>query len=247
MNTLSIRPGSVDSAAGALGKSDRVARRLESEIRAGRPRLGEQLESEHALMRRFGVSRTTVRRSLRSLAERGLIATRAGIGSFVTYDGRMLDNEVGWSRALADAGARVDTRLLRAEILEDRALAARIGLDDPWFVAVDRLRVLTDEEAAISLEQSRLPLTPELAEVPLRGLRDCSLHETMRAANLFPDHGEERADLHRLALAEAEVLGHPAGAPFLRTQRLVRDRKGAVIEHVISLLDPAHFALQLEF
>ena len=37
------------------------------------------------------------------------------------------------------------------------------------------------------------------------------------------------------------------GTPFLRSRRLTRDRNNAIIEYVVSLLDPAHFALHLEF
>lgn len=231
----------------AAGKSEQIATVLEQEIRSGRLGYGARLQSEHQLVERFRVSRNTVRKGLEELSSRGLITTRIGIGSFVTFDGKTINDAIGWSRALADAGARVETRTLRIELVEDVALARGLGLADSAFIAVDRMRSLADTGRAISIERSRLPFLPELEDVPLRGLRDGSLHETMRAAGLVPDHGEEWADIHRLDAADAALLGYDEGTAFLRTRRLARAADGRPIEHVVSLLDPAHFALHLEF
>lgn len=55
-----------------LPKSELVARTLEREIRDGRLLHGDQLDSEGGLMRRFSVSRNTVRRGLEILARQGV-------------------------------------------------------------------------------------------------------------------------------------------------------------------------------
>ena len=73
-------------------KSQLIAAALESEIRAGKVSRGDLLDSETALVRRFEVSRNTVRRGLEILAGKGLITTRTGIGSFVTYEGETIDD-----------------------------------------------------------------------------------------------------------------------------------------------------------
>ncbi len=86
-----------------LAKSEQVAETLEREIRQGRLARGDQLESEGNLMQRFAVSRNTVRRGLDILSRRGLIRTRTGIGSFVTYDGATIDSALGWTVALSDS------------------------------------------------------------------------------------------------------------------------------------------------
>jgi GntR family transcriptional regulator len=46
---------------------------------------------------------------------------------------------------------------------------------------------------------------------------------------------------------DAALAGVPPGTAFLRTRRLVRDSEGRVVEYVVSLLDPRHFALHLAF
>lgn len=230
-----------------VGKPEQIATALEKEIRSGVLGFGARLQSENQLVRRFSVSRNTVRKGLEELSSRGLITTRVGIGSFVTFDGKTVDDAIGWSRALADAGANAETRTLRLEIMEDAGLAARLGIETPVFIAVDRARTNADDGHAISIERSRLPLSPELEEVPLKGLREGSLHQTLRDAGLVPDHGEEWVDMEMLSAEDADILGCAPGTPFLRTRRLTRSADGRPIEHVTSLLNPAHFALHLEF
>jgi GntR family transcriptional regulator len=177
------------------GKPERIATVLEQEIRSGVLGFGDRLQSENELVQRFSVSRNTVRKGLEELSSRGLITTKVGIGSFVTFDGMPVDASIGWSRALANAGANAQTRTLRLEVIEDADLAARLGIESPFFIAVDRVRTNADDGHAISIERSRLPLSHELEDVPLRGLREGSLHQTLRDAGLVPDHGEEWVEI----------------------------------------------------
>jgi len=228
-------------------KPEQIATALEQEIRSGKLGFGDRLQSENELVQRFSASRNTVRKGLEELSSRGLIATKVGIGSFVTFDGKLVDDAVGWSRALADAGANAETRILRLEIIEDAELAARLALENPSFVAVDRLRTNAADGHGISIERSRLPLSPKLEEIPLKGLRQGSLYQTLRSIGLVPDHGEEWVDIEMLSAGDASILGCPQGAPFLRSRRLTRGADGQTIEYVTSLLNPAHFALHLEF
>ena len=77
--------------------------------------------------------------------------------------------------------------------------------------------------------------------------RSGDVYETLRSVGVVPDHGEEWVDIEMLDARDAAVLGCAEGAPFLRSRRLARDAGGQPIEYVTSLLNPAHFALHLEF
>ena len=109
-------------------KPERVAEAPERDIPSGKLRFGTRLQSEIELVRRFAVSRTTVRRGLETLAGKGLIVTRMGIGSFVSFDGRILDNALGWTRALAGRKGAIETCVLRIERIPSvkAVLSARI-------------------------------------------------------------------------------------------------------------------------
>lgn len=228
-------------------KPDMVAAAIEGEIRSGLLGFGDRLDSENQLGKRFAVSRNTIRKGLEELAAKGFITTRMGVGSFVTFRGRAIDDALGWSRALARAGADVETQVLGIERIEDADLASRLGLAETTFIAIDRVRRLKPESRTISLERSRLPVAPGLEDLPERGLKDSSLSGVLRSAGLVPAGGDEWVDLVLVEEADAEIMGCAPGAAFLRTRRLARGADGRPIEHVTSILDPTVFALHLEF
>lgn len=231
----------------SLSKSERITNVLERDIRSGRLALGQQLQSENQLVRRFSASRGTVRKGLEGLSSRGLISTRGGIGSFVTFNGKQIDSAFGWARSLAKTGAKTETRIRRIEVLDDADLAERLGTRSSAFIAIDRTRHLRKDGKAISFERSRVPMMAELDDVPLRGLREDSLHSTLATAGLFPDSGEEWAELAFLSAEDATILGVKAGAPFLQLRRLTHMADRRPLEFVTSLLDPGLFALHLKF
>jgi GntR family transcriptional regulator len=215
-------------------------------IQAGCFQPGDRLPGEYDLSRSFDVSRSTIRQALSSLQHAGLIETWSGAGSFVCYNGARLDDGLGWSRALARHGVQMQARTLRFERIEDVCLAERLALPASTFLALDRVRY-TMEEKPISLERSRLPWRPSFASVLKDGLAEGSLRRTLESLDIRPLGGTEAVDLIRLPPDEAAELQQPEGEPFLGTTRIVHDGAGAVIEHVRSLLHPAHFTLHLSF
>ncbi|MEQ5843552.1 GntR family transcriptional regulator [Paraburkholderia acidicola] len=228
-------------------KAHMVAATIEHEILTGRLPFGQQLESESELVERFAVSRNTVRKGLDLLTNGGLITRKGGIGSFVTFDGKAIDASLGWNTALERAGGNVHTRLLQIAIVEDKALARELKLDTPAFVAIDRMRLIDKDALCISLERSRLPFNDELAALPLEGLVGGSLNRTLIEHGMVPHHGEQWAEVVALEAPDARLLKRRTGTSFLQSRRLTRDRDDRIIEYVVSLLDPAHFALHLEF
>ncbi|MEV1329224.1 GntR family transcriptional regulator [Micromonospora costi] len=226
-------------------KHERIAEQLAREIRGGRLAPGSQLPGEHALASRFDVSRNTVRQALTDLSRQGLIETRSGKGSFVTFDGRTIDDRLGWSQALAEQGVSTTVRMLRLELVHEPALAERFGLRSAECVAIDRLRSL-DGGPAISIERSRIPAVGPLRELPQHGLTG-SLYTALRSAGLVPAQGEEWVELAPVPPSDAQLLGCADGDLYLHTRRLSRDARGEFVEHVESLLDPARFRLHLRF
>jgi len=64
---------------------------------------------------------------------------------------------------------------------------------------------------------------------------------------LHADHGEQSLAGRRIDAREAEVLRRRPGDWFLDVRRTARAADGSLVEHVVSLLDPEHFQLSLEF
>jgi GntR family transcriptional regulator len=228
-------------------KAHMVAATIEQDILTGRLPFGQQLESENELVERFAVSRNTVRKGLDLLTNGGLITRKGGIGSFVTFNGQAIDGTLGWTTAIEKAGGGAQTRLLQIALVEDETLAQELKLTRTTFVAIDRVRVIGADAQCISLERSRLPFNDELAALPLEGLAGGSLNRTLIEHGMVPHHGEQWAEVVSLDAADARLLKRRAGTSFLRSRRLTRDRDERIIEYVVSLLDPAFFALHLEF
>lgn len=226
----------------------RVARTLEREIRAGKFSRGDRLASENALVRRFSVSRNTVRKGLEELTRQGLITTRGGIGSFVTYDGASIDDALGWTMALSRSADVVETRVLRIQRAACPMASAFLDVTPDDFLHVDRIRLLEGGGVGISLERSRSPWRAAFDDVLANGLVDGSLNETFASIGLAIDHGEEWAEvMPALPEEDARAMGRAATEPMLRLRRVTRTAAGEVIEFVESLLDPRRFGLHLEF
>jgi GntR family transcriptional regulator len=224
----------------------RICSAIEEEIRSGRLPRGQRLPGEYQLAQRFGVSRMTVRQALAELARKQLITTRAGSGSYITFDHKPLEWSQGWSRALMRQGAQVESRVLYFGAVDDAELSERLCVAGR-FIALDRLRLL-DGRHPISLERSRIPLT-ERTQV----LLDIDFaHESLMEAltqriGLLPARSEEWIEVVRLPTEEAHLLERAIGESFLLSRRVTRDRDGELIEQVTSLLDPAHFRLHIMF
>ncbi len=239
-----------DSTSGDLigaPKSVRIAHTLEEEIRSGGLNNGAPLASESALVKRFSVSRNTVRKSLEILSRKGLITTRRGIGSFVTFGGKTIDDRTGWSIALSSGDTKLGTRVLRLARGGMDLADAPDGLGND-FLMVDRLRFRVKTGQGVSLERSRVAWRPGFSEIVVTGLENGSLTETLRNRGLAVDGGSEWARvLPALNAQDAAVMGRTEGEPMMRLCRLTRSSDGATLEYVESILDPDLFGLHMEF
>ena len=233
-------------------KHEKIAHVLEGEIRRGSMPNGRRLPGETALAERFAVSRNTVRAALFELGAAGLIATRSGKGSFVTFDGNPLDVELGWARArqaLRQAqGPQVVTRveIVLQDEITDPLLAAELGETHDRFVILDRLRS-ADGEGVIAYERSRIPALPAVQAAVADGQASGSLTTMLRGAGLIAAQGEQWVEIRRLSVDEALLLGRTPGDSFLWSRCVTRDAEGRLVENVESLLDPGHFSLHFQF
>jgi len=227
-------------------KYEEIARTLAGEIRDGTVAFGRQLPGETTLAKRFSVSRNTVRAALSELGRAGLIRTRSGKGSFVTYDGRPLNVRLGWARALEAHGVVTRVEVVRATEIDDPALAAELGFASPRFVAIDRLRSIVDGPV-ISSERSRVPATDGVLAAVASGEAAGSLTSMLLTAGLVASTGQQWVEVRMLTERDAVMLDRAPGSAFLWSRCVTRNAVGELVEHVESLLDPAHFRLHFQF
>jgi GntR family transcriptional regulator len=227
-------------------KHEKIAQVLEGEIRRGSMPNGRRLPGETALAERFSVSRNTVRAALFELGAAGLIATRSGKGSFVTFDGNPLDVELGWAQARQEQGVITRIEVVLQDEITDPLLAAELGETHDRFVLLDRLRS-ADGEGVIAYERSRIPALPSVRKAVADGQANGSLTTMLRGAGLIAAQGEQWVEIRRLSVDEALLLGRTPGDSFLWSRCVTRDADGRLVENVESLLDPGHFSLHFQF
>jgi len=127
------------------GSACQAAEHIANQIRQGAWQIGDQLPSERDLCLQLGVGRTSVRDALRILAAQGVVATRAGQGTFVAAAkaARLPSPYADWNRrhdyTIEDV---VDMRRL----LEGRA--AELAVHHATTTDLARLRAAIDDMAA---------------------------------------------------------------------------------------------------
>jgi len=227
-------------------KHARVSSLLAAEIIGGALSPGSRLPGEHELAARFDVSRGTIRQALARLEADGLIEKHPGAGSFVSFEGHLLDERLGWSRALAAHGVQTTAEVLRMERVWLPELAAELRVSGTSFLALDRRRRLPGGEV-VSLERSRLPWLPEFGPVVTDGLYQGSLTATLTALGVRPAGARERVEVVELDAADADALGAEPGAVYLACICTRYRRDGQPVERVTSVLDPRHFSLETSY
>jgi GntR family transcriptional regulator, histidine utilization repressor len=131
---------------------ERIKRVIRARIRSGKWDEGDRLPSEHQLVAALGVSRMTVNRALRELADSGAIVRSMGVGSFVaeTRAGSPLLEVRNIADEVQQRGHRHSSRLisLAAEEAHDRPFAA----DSTTARVYRSVIVHFDDDAPIQLE-----------------------------------------------------------------------------------------------
>lgn len=216
-----------------------VVNELVQRIESGLLADGHPLPGEEQLALELRVSTGTLREALAELERRRYIAMQAESSAIVTYDGITLDQNNGWTQALANTGARICTELLQLQTLERPELAPQFGLSR--FVILVRRR--RDNDTAISLERSLMPATGGLEGLPRTGLIDDSLTITLAAYGFVAESGDQWISAAPLGAEDALLLGRTAGTVFLKALRTTFDRHGRFMEQVESWLDPQHFRM----
>lgn len=190
---------------------------------------GAILPSEKDLTEEFGVSRSVVRESLRTLAEEGHIQIVPGRGSVViahTEWHRDAQRTAGLSAQMRALGARVETRVLDYRVEREREQGRRLGCAE--VLTLERLRLLDGEPVAYI----RTWLPGWVAgKVAAEHLEDASLHVQMHERAGLAVHGGPR-QIRAVGLS-GDMAGHlavPTGSAVLLLEGESLDQHGATIE-----------------
>jgi GntR family transcriptional regulator len=224
---------------------------LRSEIARQKLKPGAQLPPESALIKRFGVSRITVRQALAQLQSDGLVFKVPGKGTFVsapsvTQDINRLE---GFAEAMGRQGRGTMNRVISHTVLRcDEVVANKLRIDpDSYVTEIRRVRYV--DERPVSLDITYLSV--EIGEF-LRGtdaLVNRDIFSVLESDLKIP---LRFADLDIAAISPDEtmrgILEMDDESPLLKIERLTHNEQGEPVdfEYLFVRTDYLHYTLRLE-
>lgn len=199
-----------------------VQQDLASSIASGALPPGAQLPTEDELIRRYGMSRTTVRKAIQELERLGLIEIRRGRGTFVRADklAQEFAELTGFVEDMVEMGVRPSARLLgaapsRADEAVARQLRVPIGAE-----VMHIRRVRLGDGVPMSLDETFLPidLGRKVAGDDLEVYPIFSLLEKKYDTPLV--EADYRVEAVSAAPGVAEALEVVEGSPILLIERV---------------------------
>ena len=228
----------------------RIREELRERIDSGAWQPHDRLPSESELMKRYAVSRITVRQALGDLEKERLIFKVPGKGSFVAPPRpfQELGRLQGFAEAMGALGHDTYNRVLSVrELPASREVAERLRLPagEP-VVEIRRVRCL--ERQPVSLDLTWLPrrLGLRVAREDLSTRDIFGILESDCATPL--GHADLVIDAVLAGAEQAALLGIAPGAPVLHIERLTHGRDGAPLdyEHLHCRADTFQYRLRLQ-
>jgi GntR family transcriptional regulator len=229
-----------------------VARVLTDEIEAGRYKVGQKIPTEAELTRRFDVSRHTVREALRDLKGRGLILSRAGVGTVVRAKATASTSFMHGAGTLEEViqfGEATRMKVLdHGPLVVDAALAAQVASKPGQ--ALHRVSILRFRPREV-LPAGRVDiyLRPEHADVI--GVIETSRMPVLRLVERL--HGARIAEVVQkivataLGTADARLLKSKAGKPALYVTRQYFDAHDRLLMATVGLYPSERFSHNTRF
>ncbi len=224
-----------------------LRKRLAEGVERGILKAGSSLPPEREIASITDLSRVTVRKAIRALAEEGVIVQKQGSGSFVASSAPQIEQSLSrltsFTEDMSRRGMASTSRWLERGVFmpsPDEVLALALSQD----ASVSRLaRLRTADERPMAIERASLPM--DILPNPL--LVETSLYEVLEASGLRPVRALQKISAINLRRADAELLDVAEGEAGLRIERTSYLADGRVVEFTQSIYrgDAYNFVAEL--
>jgi len=221
--------------------------RLAELIRDGTLAPGERLPSEREVTDISGLSRVTVRKALRGLADRGLIRQRQGSGTYVSApdsdDWHAKMPVMSLTEELRRKGQASRTIWLKRQIAQASFRDMTVlALSEPGRVAqLERIRLVDERPLSVERSVFRTDALPEVA-----GL-DQSVYAALRVHGTLPIRIVQTVTAINMSPKDADRLHALPASAALKLTRTGYDSHGSVIEFTEGVFRPDAYRIMMEF
>ena len=181
----------------------------------------ERFPGEKVLARTYGVSRQTMRQSLRALRESGVVSARRGKAPQVQTD--VIEQPMGALYSLfasvEGAGKSQHSRVLALDRRRDPPAAEHLGLD-PQAELVHLARIRLADGTPLALDRVWLPAAIAAPLLEADFTHTALYREMAERIGDAPRQGQEVIQAVTLSAADAQQLEVPAGAAAFHIERL---------------------------
>jgi GntR family transcriptional regulator len=199
----------------------RIEETIATEIAQGEYRPGDQLPTEDELLRRFQVSRITVRRAIQNLVRRGLLEIRRGLGTFVLAPRieAELTKLTGFVEDMKSVGRKATARVISQDVIAASArVAERLQLaKGKRVMQIKRVRLADGVPLSFDETYLPLPLGRQIARNDLRVHPIFTLLEQEYGVPLVEADYELEAAIATKTVADA--LKVRVGSPIFQIER----------------------------
>ncbi|MEM9779461.1 MAG: GntR family transcriptional regulator [Pseudomonadota bacterium] len=210
---------------------------------------GSPLPPEREIAQITDLSRVTVRKAIRALADEGVIVQRQGSGSFIATRGPELEQPLSRLTSFTEDMARrgmasASVWLERGVFMPSPEEVVALALSTEASVSrITRLR--TADNRPMALERAALPT--EVLPDPMAV--ETSLYEVLGARGMRPVRAIQKLSAINVLGEEAARLEVAPGTAGLRIERLSYRPDGQVVEFTQSIYrgDAYHFVAEMRF
>ncbi|WP_346895586.1 GntR family transcriptional regulator [uncultured Roseibium sp.] len=209
-----------------------VASKIKSEFSDGRFSPGALLPSENHFVDAFSVSRTTIRKALRSLEEEGFLERRQGQGTFLRAGKymRRVSSALDFVSHGKRSGGRPATRLLSREV-RSKSIAETSLFDNLTSDVVFEIKRLRLMEGKACVLQTSVLTAVELNSYPASDFENRSLYKILEQDfGILVGPVKETLTCCNAPADVAELLGLDSGDAVFVSHRIVRSKAGEVVE-----------------
>lgn len=228
---------------------EKVFQQIKKEIVDGDLSVGELLPPERILEKRFGVSRTTIRRAMELLSREKLVEIKQGRGTRVIdhKTKQTLNRVTSISETLMKKGYDVESKNIGIDLVEASSNQAKeLGVDQgEKIIRIYRVQLADGKPIAI-MKNYLLPyMVPGISDYSDKFISLYRLLERRYGINI--DSAKNRISATAASSSEAKMLEQKEGAPLLRIARTCYcDSKPVCLDRIHILGDIYEFEMFME-